>query len=545
MNRRTSTAVYAAWACALALLPGCATTSYHNRSFTAIIPDTGSGSLPAGTTPVARFAGNFDAEVDQLYAQGDEVIGYAKFTSLLAPGFAERDARLAAQARGASLALMAQPSPGKLNQYSYMTLFWRPVPANGFLFGAYYSDLPPNALGAVGCQNNVVMLGPVVAGTPAADMGLAEGDAIIFVDDVRITDARSLDDALAARAGKQVQIRYLRKGQRLKSTGTLGSARQAKPRASGEPAVGVALIDGPVDPQLATEAGGDKGVFVDGVDYATPACEAGFRTGDLLLEVNGGKIKDSAEALAALNRVHGEAHVAVLRGGKPMDVLLATENLPPSRVRLGLREAAPLRPWQGAEGRSWTWLTVTGMALSNAAGVYAQEMANAQARAAEYNRRQAAAAANQGPRVTFNSRRGGGDTVTTRTGDVYHVDHRTATMLMNNPGYYVQSGRRGSIEVYNATGKRVTLPPEQRGLPITLESSDWMRNIKFGDSLNMVFSNQDINRGGISAGQDYSGSSINNPDWGNGVYYDTQDQRSWEDGTTAARGNHYDTQGGH
>ena len=216
------------------------------------------------------------------------------------------------------------------------------------------------------------------------------------------------------------------------------------------------------------------------------------------------------------------------------------------RPRLGIREAAPLEPWQSAEEKSWTWLTVSGMALANAGGAYAQSIRDEQTRVAEYNRRQAAAAASApNTRVTIGSSgRRGSNRVITQSGEIYSVDRKTAMMLQSNPDFYVQSGRRGGMEIYNANGQRVTLNQKARGMPLPVQNLDWLRNVSHGDPLKQLFSDSSIQRGGTTYGQDYSGSSVNNPGWANGPWYDVGDEASWQRAHSTSTGDQYDRRRG-
>jgi len=527
---------------ALMLLAGCAATSYHNNSFTATTSEEDRVKLPQGTKSSARFATDFDAEVIQMYAEGYELVGFAKFTSALIPKFAERDARLAAEARGATVALLKPPESSKLNQSSYVTAYWRPIAKDKFILGAYYQDLPPIALGAVGCHNNVVMLGPVVPDTPAAKMGLAKDDAIIFIGDTRIVDARSFDDVLAEKAGQSVDIRYIRNGQGYVTSGALARAAVVRPQESGKLPLGLVLVEGPVKDSLAAEVGRGKGVFVDGVAYASLACEAGFRTSDLVVSINGKKIGNLDDAKGVLGNLgSGDAKVIVIRGSKPQEVLLAAgqSDSAESRERLGIQEAALRQPWLSTEGKSWTWLTVSGMAVSGAAGMYVQNIENERIRVEEYNREQARAALSANTHVSVGTGPRGRSTVTSRSGDIYFVDSRTASMLQDNPGYYVQSGRRGGMEIYNAAGRRVPQPgrPRELVLPSNYDNA-WLNNLSFGDPLRQLFGSQDIKRGN-TAGQDWSGSSINNPEWAN-RHYSPGDQSGSASRADDAVGDEYD-----
>jgi len=112
-------------------------------------------------------------------------------------------------------------------------------------------------------------------------------------------------------------------------------------------------------------------------------------------------------------------------------------------------------------------------------------------------------------------------------------------MLQDNPGYYVQSGRRGGMEIYNAAGKRVREPGQPSGfvLPSNYDNA-WLKNLSFGDPLRKLFGSEDIRRGN-TAGQDWSGSSINNPEWANRIY-SPRDQSGSASRADEALGDAYD-----
>jgi hypothetical protein len=66
----------------------------------------------------------------------------------------------------------------------------------------------------------------------------------------------------------------------------------------------------------------------------------------------------------------------------------------------------------------------------------------------------------------------------------------------------------------------------------------WLKNLSFGDPLRKLFGSEDIRRGN-TAGQDWSGSSINNPEWANRIY-SPRDQSGSASRADEALGDAYD-----
>ncbi|MEM9178036.1 MAG: hypothetical protein AAGC67_22785, partial [Myxococcota bacterium] len=161
---RTNTLIRLLVLVALLSTTGCTVMNYHAMSFTPSLPESELGGGSGGEIR-ARFAGDFDAENRRMVEGGYELLGFSKFTSALQPRFAEWNATQAAKRYGATDAILKQPAPAAMNQQSYVTTFWRPIPPERFVLGAIYDDLDPNLLGSVGCTNNVVLLASILPGS--------------------------------------------------------------------------------------------------------------------------------------------------------------------------------------------------------------------------------------------------------------------------------------------------------------------------------------------------------------------------------------------
>lgn len=353
-------------AVAALLLAGCAAT-YHRAQYVSTIAEAPKPIEAAAIE--TRIAENFYAEIHALYAKGYELIGYAQFTSPLQPQFAQANARWAAEHYGATYVLLAPPSQRALNQYFYLTTYWRAGTPARFILGAYYDDGPAEILAVVGCERNMVMVRAVLPGTPAERMGLRIGDVITFLDDQPVDDARALDELLLGKAGREVEVRYLRDDDALVARGRLAARGQPGRAAALDRgfAAGLELKEGALSDELSASLGRKQGLFVGGVKYGSPACSSGLRAGDLIASVDGGTVVNVNDVKAALEKTAGRAvAVTVLAGGAKQELTLdrtpaTLSGLEPLR-RLDIAEAGYDYPWTRSEAADYTWAAVASLA---------------------------------------------------------------------------------------------------------------------------------------------------------------------------------------
>lgn len=73
----------------------------------------------------------------------------------------------------------------------------------------------------------------------------------------------------------------------------------------------------PVTPALANRLGLEKaeGLAVTAVDPSGPAADAGFRAGDVILDVDGSPVTSAAELRAAVGRAGGRPALVLVRRG--------------------------------------------------------------------------------------------------------------------------------------------------------------------------------------------------------------------------------------
>ena len=144
------------------------------------------------------------------------------------------------------------------------------------------------------------------AGSPASKAGIVAGDVITEIDGKAIKDSRELARKVGMMApGTKIKVTLARKGEIKTLTLTLGKMpndQQAKADTSDEMSAG----DSPrlglnLAPAKDVAGSGDQGVAVVGVDPNGPAAERGIKTGDVILDVAGKAVANTAEVRKALN----------------------------------------------------------------------------------------------------------------------------------------------------------------------------------------------------------------------------------------------------
>jgi len=144
------------------------------------------------------------------------------------------------------------------------------------------------------------------ADSPASKAGIVAGDVITEIDGKAIKDSRELARKVGMMApGAKIKVTLARKGEIKTLTLTLGKMpndQQAKADTSDEMSAG----DSPrlglnLAPAKDVAGSGDQGVAVVGVDPNGPAAERGIKTGDVILDVAGKAVANTAEVRKALS----------------------------------------------------------------------------------------------------------------------------------------------------------------------------------------------------------------------------------------------------
>ena len=161
-------------------------------------------------------------------------------------------------------------------------------------------------------------------GSPAAKAGVEAGDVITAVNGTSVKDSRDLARDISMMApGSSVKLDILRNGDTKTLTVALGempndrhaTADDMSPKATaGTPHLGIRVA-----PAGEVEGAGEKGVVVTAIDPEGPAAEHGLQTGDVILDVGGKAVSNTADIRAALTAAKAGGKHSVLMHVKTSD----------------------------------------------------------------------------------------------------------------------------------------------------------------------------------------------------------------------------------
>ncbi len=182
--------------------------------------------------------------------------------------------------------------------------------ARGWL-GVSIQPLSPELAESFGLDKVTgALVNQVLPGTPAERAGLKRGDILLAFNGKPIRGVRDLQLQVAGTgAGNTAELQVLREGRRLTLKVTLAAQRAEAASAPPGNGAGLGLIVAPA------EAG--EGVVVQSVTEASPAAEAGVRTGDVILTVDREEVNDLASFRRAVKDLKsGKNVVLLLRRGE-------------------------------------------------------------------------------------------------------------------------------------------------------------------------------------------------------------------------------------
>ena len=151
---------------------------------------------------------------------------------------------------------------------------------------------------------------------PAAKAGLRSGDVITAVNGTSVKDARDLARTIAMLPpDSSVKLDILRQGEAKSVSVTLAkmpNEQQASANETQRPTHGVPHLGLTVAPASDVSGAGGKGVVVTGVDPNGPAAEAGFQTGNVILDVGGKAVANAGDVVKALQEAQAQGKHDVL-----------------------------------------------------------------------------------------------------------------------------------------------------------------------------------------------------------------------------------------
>ncbi len=166
-----------------------------------------------------------------------------------------------------------------------------------------------------------VLVAGVDPSSPAAAAGLKSGDLVVSVDGTNVDDVGALNYRLATKEiGGTAKLGVQRDGKLYAATVDLRAAPEVPPRDAttiigSSPLAGLSVAN--LSPAVAEElgySGTPHGVIVSDVKGNSPAAFAGFRRGDVIVDVNGTAI-GSTSALAEVSRDQPQSWTLTVQRG--------------------------------------------------------------------------------------------------------------------------------------------------------------------------------------------------------------------------------------
>ena len=163
---------------------------------------------------------------------------------------------------------------------------------------------------------------------PAVAAKLKPGDVIIRFDGQEIKEWQDLPLIVAnTEVGKKVKVVVFRQGREFSLDLTVAELKDAddSPAAKTETeALGLSISELTPDLRARHNLVGLEGLFVTGVENGSPAAEADFQAGDLIMEINGQAVKSQGDYRSALKaKASGElASFLVKRGERTIFLTL-------------------------------------------------------------------------------------------------------------------------------------------------------------------------------------------------------------------------------
>jgi serine protease Do len=176
------------------------------------------------------------------------------------------------------------------------------------------------------------IISQVYEGSPGEKAGLKTGDIIVQIDGKKIKDSQDVvHEVLKRPVGQKVLLEVIRDGKRVEISVTTAQmpSMPGERKPAGPEKEWFGLRVATVTPDITKQLGLAKaeGVVVEGVEMGSTAQSAGFRKGDVILEVDRQRIKDVNDYRSAMEKMKPDQGVLLLvnRAGSTFFVSLAQE----------------------------------------------------------------------------------------------------------------------------------------------------------------------------------------------------------------------------
>jgi serine protease Do len=165
--------------------------------------------------------------------------------------------------------------------------------------GVSVQELTPDLATSLGMdKSSGALVSTVAEGSPAEKAGIKVGDVIVEYDGKPIQHSSQLP-ILVARTdvGKSVPLKVFRAKEEVRLSVTVGELKEDEVVASGSKKGNLGLTVQRLAPEIARSMGLEdtQGVIITDVDPGGPGAAAGFRRGDVILEIDRKPIRDLAD----------------------------------------------------------------------------------------------------------------------------------------------------------------------------------------------------------------------------------------------------------
>lgn len=167
-------------------------------------------------------------------------------------------------------------------------------------------------------QPTGALVADVMADSPAAKGGLQRGDVITKFDGAAIHDMHELPRIVAnTPVGKQAKVELLRQGQAKTLTVTIAELKEEAVATASATAEQLGMEVQDVTSELAQSMGlrTTEGVLVGAVEEESPAAAAGIRSGDVIIEVNRQRVRNTRDYTEALRQKPDAAILLLISRG--------------------------------------------------------------------------------------------------------------------------------------------------------------------------------------------------------------------------------------
>ena len=199
---------------------------------------------------------------------------------------------------------------------------------DGYRLGVVLSEINPHLRDDLKVDAGV-LVDQVLSDSPAEKAGLKDGDIIVKMDGQKVESERDIRKMLKDLENtKPISLDVVRDGKTLKLTVTPEKRQQTILGNFGGNYIGVDLQEMDSDLARYFQASPDSGILVARVEPDSPAEEGGLKSGDVITELNGQKIKSQKDLRKGLDNVkEGEsASLTILRQGKSQKMTVQPEN---------------------------------------------------------------------------------------------------------------------------------------------------------------------------------------------------------------------------